>query len=172
LQTYLRQIATGKRRRITDPMELQRDAEAVVGKALYRRAVREFPQNPNEVDQAQLREYRRQLENELPGFKYEIIELGEREVLISQVIDAARTASELTENPVAEAIRAYSVYRDNAIQEAITRAGEYTDGLLTRKANADLRQYLRNVGEKIINRIPEFERVWSRLLFDEVDVDE
>jgi len=173
LETYLRQIATGKRRRITDPTELQADAEAVVGKALYRRAVRDFPRNPNEVDQAAIREYRTQLEEELPGFKYQVIELGEREILIARLFDAAREAPELVDNPVGEAVRAYEAYRQNAINEALVRSGGvYTDGLLTRKANADLRQYLRNIGETIINRIPEFERVWSRLLFDEVDVDE
>jgi hypothetical protein len=173
LQTYLRQIATGKRRRITDPTELQADAEAVVGKALYRRAVRDFPRNPNEVDEAALREYRRQLEEELPGFKYQVIELGQREIYMAQLFQAAREAPDLQDNPIAEAVRVYEQYRSNAMREAELRNnGEPGEGLLTRKANEDLRQYLRNIGETIINRTPEFERVWSRLLFDEVDVNE
>jgi hypothetical protein len=140
---------------------------------LYRRAVRDFPRNPNEVDEAALREYRRQLEEELPGFKYQVIELGQREIYMAQLFQAAREAPDLQDNPIAEAVRVYEQYRSNAMREAELRNnGEPGEGLLTRKANEDLRQYLRNIGETIINRTPEFERVWSRLLFDEVDVNE
>ena len=180
LQTYLRQIETGQRRRITDPQELQRDAEAVVGKALYMAAVRRFPNNPNDIDEANLREYRRELENRLPGFKYQVIELGEREKIIGQMIDTtvgptgqplgAAFDPDFDGNPVAEALRGYAVYRQQAIDEATIRAGgQYTSALLRRKDNADLRQWLRTIGEQIGNRYPEFDRVWNRVLFDEVD---
>ena len=181
LQTYLRQIATGKRERITDPMELQRDAEAVVGKALYMQAARQFPQNPNDIDEENLREYRTELEKRLPGFRYQVIELGERELLIGQLLDEQAGPSgqpmgaafdpDLDGNPVAEALRVYGKYRRQAIDEAVIRAGGIeTSGLLSRTANSDLRQWLRNIGTRITNRYPEFERVWSRLLFDEVDI--
>jgi len=180
LQTYLRQIETGQRRRVTDPQELQRDAEAVVGKALYMAAVRRFPNNPNDIDEANLREYRRELENRLPGFKYQVIELGEREKIIGQMIDTtvgptgqplgAAFDPDFDGNPVAEALRGYAVYRQQAIDEATIRAGgQYTSALLRRKDNADLRQWLRSIGEQIGNRYPEFDRVWNRVLFDEVD---
>lgn len=181
LQTYLRQIATGKRERITDPMELQRDAEAVVGKALYMRAARQFPQNPNDIDEENLREYRKELETRLPGFKYQVIELGERQLLVGQLLDRTTGPSgqplgaaydpDLEGNPVAEALRVYGDYRQQAIDEAtIRRGGRETSTPLAGVANSDLRQWLRNIGTNIINRYPEFERVWSRLLFDEVDI--
>lgn len=180
LQTYLRQIETGKRRRVTDPQELQRDAEAVIGRALYMAAVRQFPNNPNDIDEANLREYRQALENRLPGFKYQVIELGEREKTIGELLDptvgptgqplGAAYDPDLDGNPVAEGLRAYGEYRQQALDEAARRNnGRYTKSALARKDSADLRQWLRTIGERIGNRYPEFDRVWNRVLFDEVD---
>ena len=68
----------------------------------------------------------------------------------------------------------YSNYRDQAIAIAVQRTedGVDTGKLLSRKENADLRQWLRKVGETIIsgsNPTPQFERVWTRVFFDEVD---
>ena len=37
-------------------------------------------------------------------------------------------------------------------------------------ANGDLRQYMRTVGETLMRRYPEFERMYARVLFDEVDL--
>ena len=117
----------------------------------------------------------------MPGFRYQVIELGERELLIGQLLDEQAGPSgqpmgaafdpDLDGNPVAEALRVYGKYRRQAIDEAVIRAGGIeTSGLLSRTANSDLRQWLRNIGTRITNRYPEFERVWSRLLFDEVDI--
>jgi hypothetical protein len=37
--------------------------------------------------------------------------------------------------------------------------------------NADLRAYLRYVGEKLVDRYPDFDRMFSRELFNEIDID-
>ncbi len=170
MQTYLRQIREKKRRKITDPQELQRDAEAVVGRALYADAVRMAGLDPSEGAQRQLKEYREELEKMLPGFATAPLNIRERDQIMMQIESASRDV-ELDGNPVAEAARVYFDYRQQAIDEATRRNdGLFTDGLLGRKANADLRQWMRNVGDALTNQYPEFQRLYGRVLFDEVDL--
>ena len=170
LQTYLRQIRTKKRAKITDPQELQQDAEAVVGKALYMDAVRMAGKNLSEADRNELRNYKMQLEKELPGFATVPLNINEQQQILMQIMDAVDDA-DLDGNPVAEAARIYFQYRDQAIQEAVLRNdGVDTGELLNRKANDDLRQYMRTVGDTLMQRYPEFERMYARVLFDEVDL--
>ena len=47
------------------------------------------------------------------------------------------------------------------------------DNPLSGVANADLRAYLRHTGDRLSlqPQLEGFERVWSRVLFDEVDVE-
>lgn len=170
LSTYLRQIRSGDRERITDPALLQRDAEAVVGKALYIHQVRRLGDDLSERTEAELRQYRTELENALPGFKYQPLNINEREQIRGELLDAAVNYPGLADNAIATALRTYSVYRDQALAVAIQRnEGVDTGKLLSRKDNADLRQWLRKVGNTLTSQTPEFERVWTRVFFDEVD---
>jgi len=170
LQTYLRQIRSKKRTKITDPQELQQDAEAVVGKALYMDAVRVAGKNLSQTDRDELRNYKMELERQLPGFATVPLNINEQQQVMMQIIDAVGDA-DLDGNPVAEAARIYFQYRDQVIQEAVLRNdGVDTGELLSRNANGDLRQYMRTVGETLMRRYPEFERMYARVLFDEVDL--
>jgi len=190
LQTYLRQIREKDRERISDTQEIQADAEAVVGKALYMHAVRQAGTDPSDVAKETLREYRDQLEAELPGFKTQPLNINERQQILDQILTAADNVS-LADNEIAQSIAKYSVYRDQMLEVALARDGntmvgqraagqseaDYKNwlrtagfGILGRKDNADLRQWLRAVGDRLTNETPEFERVWSRVLFDEVDI--
>jgi len=170
LSTYLRQIRSGDRERITDPALLQRDAEAVVGKALYIHEVRKLGDDLSQRTEAELRRYRTDLENALPGFKYQPLNINEREQIRGELLDAAVNYPGLADNAIATALRTYSVYRDEALAIAIQRnEGVDTGKLLSRKDNADLRQWLRKVGNTLTSRTPEFERVWTRVFFGEVD---
>ena len=168
LQTYLRQIREKKRRKISDPQELQRDAEAVVGRALYMDAVRMAGIEPSDAAERQLREYKAELEKRLPGFATAPLNINEREQVMLEIRNAAQDA-ELNGNPVAEASRIYFQYREEALQEAARRTGEYKDTALGLKANGDLRQWMRKVGEALMDQYPEFQRIYARVLFDEVD---
>jgi hypothetical protein len=170
LQTYLRQIRGGAREKINDPALLQADAEAVVGKALYMNAVRQLGTDLSRESKAELRQYRTELENILPGFEFQPLNINERDQIREQVLDAGRS-SFLEGNSIARAVATYADYRDRAVAEAITRNnGIDTGSLLTRTENADLRQWLRTIGDTLTQRTPEFERVWTRVLFDEVDI--
>ena len=171
LQTYLRQLRTGARERTTDPAILQADAEAVVGKALYINAVRQMGDDISPETRAELRQYRTELEKKLPGFQFQALNINERDQILNQIIEAAQESPFLEDNAVAKAIRVYAGYRQEATEQAIVRNdGVDTGSLLKRADNADLRQWLREVGDTLIQRYPEFERVWTRVLFDEVDL--
>lgn len=170
LSTYLRQLRSGARERITDPAILQQDAEALVGKALYIQQVRELGDDLSDRTADELRQYRTDLENKLPGFKYQPLNINERQQILAQIIDASENAPSLQGNVIAGAVRVYNVYREQALAVAIERnQGVDTGSLLTRKDNADLRQWLRKVGDVLTSRTPQFERVWTRVFFDEVD---
>jgi hypothetical protein len=171
LQTYLRQLRSGARDRITDPAILQQDAEALVGKALYIQQVRELGDDLSDRTAAELRQYRTDLENRLPGFKYQPLNINERQQILAQIIDASENAPSLQGNAVARSVRTYNGYREQALAVAIQRNdGVDTGSLLTRKENADLRQWLRKVGDTLTSRPnSQFERVWTRVFFDEVD---
>jgi hypothetical protein len=170
LSTYLRQIRSGARDRITDPAILQQDAEALVGKALYIQQVRELGDDLSDRTADELRQYRTDLENKLPGFKYQPLNINERQQILAQIIDASENSPNLQGNVIAGAVRTYNVYREQALAAAIERnQGVDTGSLLTRKDNADLRQWLRKVGDVLTSRTPQFERVWTRVFFDEVD---
>lgn len=171
LQTYLRQLRTGARERTTDPALLQADAEAVVGKALYINAVRQMGDDISPETRAELRQYRTELETKLPGFQFQALNINERDQILNQIIEAAQESPFLEDNDVARAIRVYADYRQAAIEQATFRNdGVDTGSLLKRTDNADLRQWLREVGDTLTQRYPEFERVWTRVLFDEVDL--
>jgi hypothetical protein len=86
-------------------------------------------------------------------------------------IENATSDPDLDGNPVAEASRVYFRYRQQAIDEAMRRSGGvFTEGLLSRKDNADLRQWLRKTGDVLMTQYPEFQRLYARVLFDEVDL--
>jgi hypothetical protein len=169
LQTYIRQIEQGAREKITDPAEILRDAQAVVGKALYMEAVRSFPRNPTDFQEIELGMYRDKLEEELPGFEFAPINIRERPQILEQVIQAA-TSDLLADNPVAQGASLYIKYREEVLSEAIRRNnGVERTGMLTRKENADLRRVLREYADQVMARYPEFQRLYSRVFFDEVD---
>jgi len=170
MQTYLRQIEQGSREKIKDPAEIRQDAEAVVGKALYMDAVRQLPDKLSEAAQIELALYRDMLEDKLPGFEFAPINIRERAQIIDQVINAARSPL-LDGNEVAEPARLYIDYREQVLAEAILRNnGVEKQGMLGRTSNADLRRVLRQYGDQLASKYPEFQRVWTRVFYDEVDV--
>ena len=175
LETYLRQIKTGDRRRVVDPTELQADSESVVGKAMYRQAVREAGMNPTPATQGMLRKYRAYLYQALPGFSTAPLDINQQADTIRKIEDASRDPL-MAGNEIARAAVVYFDARAEAIeianQRRIAGGGQAAlQNALSGNANADLRAYLRHTGEMLVNRFPEFERLFSRELFNEIDID-
>ena len=179
LETYLRQIKTGDRQRTSDPEELQADAEATVGKALYRQKLRGFNEVyggelPDNVVNA-LKGYKAFLFEALPGYSTAPLDINEQADTIRKLEDAARDPL-ADNNAIAKAARLYFDARNNAIE--IAQARRVQDGRqpvlanpLSGKANADLRAFLRHTGDVLVDQYPDFERVFSRELFNEIDVE-
>jgi hypothetical protein len=166
-QAYLRQIRTGQRVRYTDSNELRADAEAIVGRALYMEAVSTFGPELNEGERQYLGSYRRQLEEQYPGFAGQTIDVNRRKRLFED-LTAMANDERMADNEIAQGIAEYMKKRDDVIALAIQRDGTYSDKILERQGNADLRAYLREVGTRLMQDYPMFGRVYSRVLFDEI----
>ena len=171
LETYLRQLRTGDRERRSDPEEMLEEAEAVVGRAMYRAFLRNFGPNPTDAQTLMARNYKRYLQEALPGYAIAPFNVNERAEII-QRLQTATQDSLVDDNPVARAARVYFEERDRAIAIAQARRDQPAmSNPLSGDKNADVRAYLRYVGETLVRRYPEFERMFSRELFREVDVD-
>ena len=179
LETYLRQIKTGDRQRTSDPEELIADAEATVGKAMYRQQVRKYNEIyggdlPDNVTAA-LKAYKAFLFEALPGYSTAPLDINEQADTIRKLELAARDPL-MGDNDIAKAARLYFDNRQQAID--IAQARRVQEGRqpvlanpLSGKANADLRAFLRHTGEVLVDQYPDFERVFSRELFNEIDVE-
>lgn len=163
-QAYVRQIETGQRERLT-AQELLDEAQAKVGIAMYRSLVRKVGGRPNEQQEQMLREYRDKLGEQFPGFAERAIDVNAQRNQINKLYEAAFD-SDLADNPIADATRVYLNYRD----QALAAAAELGLTTLGGKRAAELRALLRRVGEDLAARVPEFERLWDRVLYNEVDV--
>lgn len=167
-QAYLRTIRTGERVRYTDPNELRADAEAIIGRALYMEAVTAYGPEITAGEREFLAGYRRDLEKQYPGFGVQTIDVNRQKRLYDQLKDMADDPR-MADNEVAQGVREYMTTRNQIIALAVQRAGgEYSEKILERVGNEDLRQYLRETGTRLIQDYQMFGRVYSRLLFDEI----
>lgn len=164
-RVYLRQLETGKRERLS-PEELIKEAQALVGKSVYRYIVRGVGPNLNKQQEDMLREVRSGLEAELPGFAEAPLDINRFDRQINQLRDASNDPR-LEGNPVAEALKVYLDARDATIEVAKARGFQTITGQRTN----DLRGQLRQIGEILVEQFPEFERLYERVLFNEIDLD-
>jgi len=172
-QTYLRQINTGQRNRVVNRRELISDAEAVVGRALYRQFRREQGETTTTLQDEFAKQYREKLYREFPGFANAPLNIADRDATINKLIEAAYDP--LVDNSEAAiGMRLYLDARERAVSRAQARRREAggTTALsdpLNGSANSDLRFQLRIYGERLAARYPQFKRVWVRELFDELE---
>lgn len=167
-QVYARQFEMGRRERIK-PSDFIEEAQATVGRALYRASVRAAGPTPSQEQRDYLSFIRTEIGKLFPGFATAPVNFGIQQKRIEQL----RTASIdglLDGNPVAEGARLYFEARDRALEEARGRTGRTSTTLAGKQMN-DLRTWLRSAADEIILRYPEFRRMYDRVLFDEIDVD-
>lgn len=164
-QVYLRQIETGKRERLS-PDDLVEEAQRLVGVSAYRSVVRAAGPNPNSLQREVLAEVRDVLEKQYPGFARAPLDINQQTARIAE-LEEASFDSLLDDNEVAQALRAYFEVR-TAVLDQIALAGGPTT--LQAKANGEYAAVLRDLGEQLARQVPQFERVWDRLLFNEVDL--
>ena len=164
-QVYLRQLKTGARTKIK-PSDLVQEAQSLVGRSLYRSVVRQVGPNPSDDQQAYLREMRGILQRRFSGYATTPIDINKLPGQIAELQVAAADPI-LDTNPVAQAARMYFDARNRALVEAQARG--FTS--LAGKQVADLRGWLRDIGEGLVKQVPQFERLYDRVLFNEIDID-
>ena len=162
-QVYARQIELGLRE-LLEPDELVAESQRLVGVALYREVVRYAGPKPSKDERQIISDYRKDLYEQYPGFERADINTNKTPANISILYEAAFD-SRMDNNNIAIATREYLNARDYALEIAAERG----DGLGA-ESNSDLQGILREEGERLVNKYPEFARLWDRLLFSEVDL--
>lgn len=163
---YLRQLRTGARERIK-PSDLVEEAQSLVGRALYRTTVQSVGPNPTSEQQDYLRGVRELIKERFPGFATAAVNINEASARLDQVRQVIMETDLLAGNPLLDPARAYFRQRDLALQEAANRGLQTLKG----KAASDLRAWLRDIGDQLVRQYPEFERLYDRVLFNEIDLD-
>lgn len=162
---YTRQLETGARQKLK-PAEFLELAQQTVARSLYRASQRAVGQNPNQNQKDGLRQIKTLLEERYPAYSKIVIDINAQEARINEVIRAASDPI-LDGNPVAEATRIFIKYRDEALQQLATRG--IVSGDLSVKTGADIRAYLRGVADILIRQYPEFERMYDRVFYNEIE---
>ena len=175
--TFQKQIRLGERERFTDATARREDAEILVGRARYMNAVRAVGPDPNPQQQLLLAQFRMYLKEIYPGFDVQELEPNEQQNIITRLERAVEAGSGniLAGNSVAEGLEQYFAVRSYALEAANARRTSQgrppvSENILAGNANRDLRAYLRVIGFAIARENRSFERVWSDVLFGEVDI--
>jgi hypothetical protein len=156
-----RQLEEGSREKLGD-RELIKLAQLRIGSTRYRAMRKQFPDNPSEKQRNILSTYRQMLHQEYPGFpirpEFEVGKFANQLDELRRALDDPR----LQGNPIIPQLQTYLQQRDRF---------EALDGglSLTAKKKAGLRAQLFALGESLAKQNPEFDRIWTRVLSQEVE---
>ena len=166
-EVWSRQIEKGLRRRLTD-REIVELAQYRVAAAQYRELRDKLPPNPTDEQKAWLRQWRKKLNKEYPGFPV-VAEFNPGE-FPGKIEQLGRLVQEpaLADNDIAKATKMYLTARRNAIQQYVD-AGGSESGFKTAQATENLRAWLVGVAKALREEVPEFSRIYDRLLSAEVE---
>lgn len=166
-EVWSRQIEKGLRRRLSD-REIVELAQYRAASAQYRELRDKLPANPTADQKAWLRQWRKKLNQEYPGFPV-VAEFNPGE-FPGKIEQLSRLVAEpvLADNDIAKATRTYLKARQNAIQQYIN-AGGAESGFKTAQSAANLREWLVGVGKTLREQVPEFSRIYDRLLSAEIE---
>jgi hypothetical protein len=154
-------LEEGSRERIGD-RELIDLAQLRVGSTRYRAMRKMFPDNPSEKQRNILAAYREQLHEEYPGFPIRPeFEVGKFANQLDELRNAVKDVR-LSNNPIIPQLKQYIDKRDEL---------EATMGGLSLKSikKTGMRAQLFALGEALASQNPEFDRIWSRVLSQEVE---
>lgn len=162
-EAYTRQLQSGARRRLTAEEVLDASQRAI-GLAYYRDMRSKFGDTLNSEERGYLKEYRTLIESKYPGFAKMKFDPTETQRKITELFQAAQR-QDLDNNEVALGLRYYEQIRGQALAEAANR------GFTTLKSDqvADLQGYLNSYAQAIIQKYPDFARVYTRVLQQEFE---
>jgi hypothetical protein len=161
---WSKQVEKGERVRLTSK-ELIDLAQQRVGSSAFRAARLAIGPYPNEQQRAALKAYRAYLHRQYPGFpEFAEFKVGEFYNQVNDLKDIVRDPR-LADNETAQAVATYLSARDAAIASADTTE----QGFRSSKSAARQRSLLENIGLTLSQQVPDFGRVYERLLASEVE---
>lgn len=160
-QVYARQLASGLRTKL--PLEEAiTEAQWTSGNGQYKMEEAKYP-DPSDEDIQHLKEYKEQLKKDYPGYDGNSFDVNKIKNQIKALKDAAYFKG-LDDNPVALGTREYLAFRQDAINNF---PGKSTTFLA--KENSDQANELKANAAKIIEKYPEFGRLYERVLSKELE---
>jgi hypothetical protein len=162
-EAYTRQLQSGARRRLT-ATEVLEASQRAIGLAYYKDMRAKFGDSLKANERQYLSDYRALIEQKYPAFgqmKFDPTKIDREINLLFQ----AASRSDLDNNQVAEGLRFYKNVRDQALAEANARGYKS----LGSTKLGDLHAYLNSYAEAIIQKYPDFARVYNRVLSQEFE---
>jgi hypothetical protein len=153
------QVDRGQRERLTAEQVVEQ-AELMVGSSLFRRQRLKFGAYPNAAQQEWLREYRKALHAKYPGFpEMPSFDPSVFPTLIGNLKAIVEEPS-LQNNDIVKATKLYLNKRD----QMLALAGEAGLASLKSKQVEPLRNYLASVADVLIEKYPDFKRLFEQEL--------
>lgn len=163
--SYLRNIKSGATVSLT-PEQFVEQSNDRVAKMIYYNQKDRFGPTPSKEQRAWLSDLRVALRSKYPGFDIPLPGKPDSETVKNQYIPEIMKAvadPALEDNDIARAAKTYIAAREQALQ--LAQAAGY-ESFAQAKAAAPLREWLRQVGEALGQRVPDFtqmfDRVWDR----------
>jgi hypothetical protein len=166
MAVFSRQLSQGKRKRQTG-REVIDQAEFNAANAVYKKAAEKFPGNRTDEQRALLKALRTTLGKKYPGFAaLQSFDTQKFNRQISQLEQAVQD-KDLEGNPVRDAVANYLSVRSQVLDIAESRGRNS----LTSIKDGDLRDLLRQYGQALVKKYPDFVRLYDRVLAREVESD-
>jgi hypothetical protein len=163
-ETWNRQIQKGQRRRLSAP-EIVAAAQYRLGAAVYRSKRNQLGDRISSEQRDWLTQWRVFLNSQYPGFPAKAnFNPGEFDSFIGELKQAVQD-DRLGNNEVAQAVKEYIAARD----KALAQAGAVNLKSLDSVRAEPLRDWLSSIAQVLIQRTPEFSRIFEDKLAAEVD---
>ena len=163
-ETWNRQLQKGQRRRLSAP-EMVAAAQYRLGAAVYRSKRNQLGDRISTEQRDWLGQWRKYLNTQYPGFPVKAdFNPGQFESFISELKLAVQD-NRLANNDVAQAVKEYVAARD----KALAQAGAVNLKSLDSVRAEPLRDWLSSIAQVLIQRTPEFARIFEDKLAAEVD---
>lgn len=163
-ETWNRQIQKGQRRRLTAP-EMVAAAQYRLGAAVYRSKRNQLGDRITTEQRDWLGQWRVYLNSQYPGFPAKAnFNPGEFDSFIGELKQAVQD-DRLGNNEVAQAVKEYIAARDKALAQAGAANLKSLDSVRAEP----LRDWLSSIAQVLIQRTPEFSRIFEDKLAAEVD---
>jgi len=163
-ETWNRQIQKGQRRRLSAP-EMVAAAQYRLGAAVYRSKRNQLGDRISSEQRDWLTQWRVYLNSQYPGFPAKAnFNPGEFDSFIGELKQAVQD-DRLGNNEVAQAVKEYIAARD----KALAQAGAVNLKSLDSVRAEPLRDWLSSIAQVLIQRTPEFSRIFEDKLAAEVD---